>query len=282
MGRTREDQLLSVVNASGFPFQIRVAHLVRETAARRGWTVLVSEHPWTDEETGENGFIDVVLGRDDDYSLRLVIECKRAKDSQWVFISPDTTAKSFELVRCFVTLNSRGDKAGTWADCEFAPASAESSFCSVRGDGSSRTSLLERLSADVCSATEAFGRQELRIEASTSLPITTLYVPVIVTNVELFECRVKPSAVNLDSGSVELDDVDFRATPFIRFRKPLTARHDLSGSSDIQTVNQDAERTVLVLSAHDLSESLERLRPIRILPDSPRSRYVARSPHGGS
>jgi hypothetical protein len=118
MGRTREDQLLSVVNASGFPFQIRVAHLVRETAARRGWTVLVSEHPWTDEETGENGFIDVVLGRDDDYSLRLVIECKRAKDSQWVFISPDTTAKSFELVRCFVTLNSRGDKAGTWRYCQ--------------------------------------------------------------------------------------------------------------------------------------------------------------------
>jgi hypothetical protein len=281
MGRTREDQLLSVVNASGFPFQIRVAHLVRETAARRGWTVLVSEHPWTEEETGENGFIDMVLGRDD-ASLRLVIECKRAKDSQWVFISPDTTAKSVELVRCFVTSNSKDDKAGTWADCVFAPASAESSFCSVRGDGSSRTPLLERLSAEVCSATEAFGRQELRIEASTSLPVTTVYVPVIVTNVELFECRVKPNAIDLDSGSVELDDVEFRATPFIRFRKPLTARHDQSGSSDIQTVNQDAERTVLILSAHELSDSLERLRPRGILPDSPRYRYVARNPHGGS
>jgi len=277
MGRTREDQLLSVVNASGFPFQIRVTHLVEATAARKKWTVLVREHPWADERSGESGFLDVVLGRDRD-SLRLVIECKRAKDSQWVFIRRDTAPKSVELVRCFVTSNSREEKVGAWGDCIFAPASVESSFCAVRGDGSSRTPLLERLSAEVCSATEAFGRQELGIEASTSLPLNTLYVPVIVTNVALFECQVKPEAIDIESGSVNLDDVSFRPIPFIRFRKPLTARHDLSGSGNIQTVNESAERTVVILGARDLSKSLEDLRLIDVLPDSPRSRYAARNP----
>lgn len=277
MGRTKEDQVLSVVNASGFPFQIRVAHLIKEIAARRGWTVLC-EHPWTDEETEENGFIDVLLGRDRD-NLRLVIECKQVRDSQWVFISPETTAESTELVRCFLTSNSRDEALGAWADCEFSPGSAESSFCAVRGDGSSRTPLLERLAAELCSATEAFARQELKIEDRPSLSLTTLYVPVIVANIELFECRVKPDVIDLHSGSIALADASLRAIPFIRFRKPLTARHALSGNGDIQALNEDAERTVLVLSTHDLSEGLESLRPIRVLLGSPRSRYVARHPN---
>jgi hypothetical protein len=89
---------------------------------------------------------------------------------------------------------------------------------------------------------------------------------------------VKPEAIDLYSGSVNLDDVSFRSIPFIRFRKPLTAQHDLKGSENIQAVNESAERTVVILGARDLSRSLEELRFIEVLPDSPRSRYAARNP----
>lgn len=60
MTRDRDKQLLSIANASGFPFQLSVVRRVEPVLAKGGWRVLVPEHPWTDLDTGTVNFIDLV------------------------------------------------------------------------------------------------------------------------------------------------------------------------------------------------------------------------------
>ena len=50
MSKERDKELLKLTNASGFPFQLRVADLVETTASLHGWRVLARDHPWTDSE----------------------------------------------------------------------------------------------------------------------------------------------------------------------------------------------------------------------------------------
>lgn len=280
MTTERDKQLLSITNASGFPFQLRVADLVETTSNQHGWRVLVREHPWTDPQTGEAGFIDLVLGRDGD-SVRLVVECKRVQDGQWVFLLPGAARLPTEHARSFFTLNAKnGHNTAEWVECRFEPSSAESSFCAVRGTGEGDRPLLERLAASVSRATESFGTQELALERNTSLDLSTLYVPVIISNVELVVCDADPAQIDITRGSVSPNDVSFTATPLVRFRKPLTTRVDLSRFNDVNSVNRDAERTVLVINAAALPDCLKKFRFRDLLPDGPRWRLAltARSP----
>ena len=265
MNTERDKQLLSITNASGFPFQLRVANLVETTSIQYGWRVLVREHPWNNPETGEAGFIDMILARD---HVRLVVECKRVQQGQWVFLLPPAAShKTF--ARSFATL-----KVPDWVNCAFEPLSAESSFCVVRGTGEKDRPLLERLAACVSCAAESFGRQELTVERNAGLDIPTIYVPVIVSNVELVACDSDPAQIDVTTGSISPGDASFATIPLIRFRKPLTPRIDLSRFSDVSSVNRDAERTVFVINAGGLPEFLKDLRFRDLLPDSPRAWHV--------
>jgi hypothetical protein len=274
--RGRDKELLKTINASGFPFQLRVADLVERTASRHGWRVLVREHPWTDPETGKASFIDLVLARDRD-SVRLVVECKRAQEGQWVFLphtETETTAFT-QLARGFLTTNSlNGRKTSDWVDCHFKPPSAESSFCAVRGTGDGDRPLLERLAAQVSRATEVFGRQELAVERPGSLDLPTLYVPVIVSNVELVLCDADTSRIDIATGSLSSSEVSFKTEAMVRFRKPLATQVDLSRFDDVSSINRDAERTVFVVNSVTLPDCLREFRLESVLPDSPRGRFA--------
>jgi hypothetical protein len=60
-----EEAQLRTLNESGFPLQIAVCHLVdsRNTDSRNPWRwkVRYTEHAWRHDESGRDGFIDVVL-----------------------------------------------------------------------------------------------------------------------------------------------------------------------------------------------------------------------------
>lgn len=106
MTRGQDEQILSIANASGFPFQLRVAELVESTSSDHGWRAIVQEHPWIDPETGKaGGFIDLVLAQHGS-SVRLVVECKRTRGGQWVFLQPAPGGSSSKRVRSFATLNA--------------------------------------------------------------------------------------------------------------------------------------------------------------------------------
>src|SRR5262249_34320375 len=82
----QKSDALSIVNASGFPFQQVVENEVNRTrdTGMHTWTVLFSEYPWADGRTGEEGFIDLALTSG--YTV-CVLECKRLKQGKWVFIA---------------------------------------------------------------------------------------------------------------------------------------------------------------------------------------------------
>ena len=74
----KNTDLEKAVAESGFPLQLGVEHLVRSTGG--GWRVILSEHPWHDSATDEDKFVDLVLQADP--GLTLIVECKRAKETE--------------------------------------------------------------------------------------------------------------------------------------------------------------------------------------------------------
>jgi len=59
MPEEKED-LLKLVNASGFLFQLRVEDEVTKTSSSHGKTVLAREHRWVDQVTESEKFIDLI------------------------------------------------------------------------------------------------------------------------------------------------------------------------------------------------------------------------------
>jgi hypothetical protein len=69
------------VDSSGFPLQLAIARYVQNSGT--GWGVLYEEHAWHNGE--ESGFIDLVL-EDQTKTWLMNIECKRVRDSDWIFL----------------------------------------------------------------------------------------------------------------------------------------------------------------------------------------------------
>ena len=80
----------NAADSSGFPLQIRVADVVRSS---RKWNLLVEEYPWGFDVTGLQGFIDVVAINAENNFETLVVQCKRVKETAWVFLIPKKVPK---------------------------------------------------------------------------------------------------------------------------------------------------------------------------------------------
>jgi hypothetical protein len=77
---------LKTINESGFPLQIAVCHLVASANKPSWpWQIRYTEHAWRHDEAKAEGFIDVVLQNTAD-RVCLVIECKRVRDADWLFL----------------------------------------------------------------------------------------------------------------------------------------------------------------------------------------------------
>ena len=97
--RDEIEKLQRLVNSSGFPFQLRVAQEIRRVE-QLAWSVISEEHPWNDPPTSRDGFIDLIIGQNTNHDLhRMVIECKRTRDADWVFLLPNTRDRGTH-VRC--------------------------------------------------------------------------------------------------------------------------------------------------------------------------------------
>lgn len=77
---------LKLINSSGFPLQLGLEEKIRQGANVHGWSVLSTEHPWKNTNTGSDDFIDMIL-KDSSGALRMVVECKRVKEHDWFFLS---------------------------------------------------------------------------------------------------------------------------------------------------------------------------------------------------
>jgi hypothetical protein len=250
-----KDSLTDVINASGFLFQLKLEEEIKKSrpVSRIGeWQLIAKEHKRLDPLDGKEGFIDLVLEAG---ICRIVIECKRVTDASWLFLIP---SEEIETKRGQFLWTESKANISDWHNFNVNPPSLESTFCVVRGQGEKDTPLLERLASLLLRSTEGLANEELKITFKQDRKIR-LYLPIIVTNAMLFACRFNISDINLDTG--KLSESDFKEVPFIRFRKNLssTIKSDSPFTSNLSEINQQNERTVLIINAKELTTTLTTL-----------------------
>lgn len=262
---------LQQMNKSGFPFQLRVERDIQLTSQTHGWSVESREHPWS-RETGESGFIDIVLAHNRFVTYRLVIECKRikaddARQLRWIFLLPERDPKPTMLASCFeVEANNRQDDTGkpqredlrVWDNVNLTPLSFQSEFCILPSDEQRRQPILEGLATEVLDSIEGLAQEEVNIELSQSRPgHKRLFIfPAIVTNAEIAYCHFDPAKVNISDGTLAGQDVEIKTVPSIRFRKSLATTFPQGTFSFLRSANKARERTVFVVNASSISEFL--------------------------
>jgi len=240
---------LNLVNASGFLFQIKVEQEINDTSSTHRKSVLAHEHRWVNSETGDEGFIDLIVSAGT--NGKLIVECKRVREAEWVFLVPEREREN-QYARILWTRKLNGNRqVASWDEFVFEPSSLNSEFCIVRGHGENQRPMLERISTTLLHSVEAIAVEELTYERSIGRTGLRFYFPVIVTTASILACRYKSEEIDLVSG--ELQSGTFKEIPFIRFTKSLPSA---LGSSvipgDISGAARESRRTIFVVNASHL------------------------------
>ena len=250
----------SISNSSGFPLQLRIAQVANSSS---NWRVLVEEHPWSLENSGGNGFIDLVLVEINTHlEKRMVVECKRVRDTAWVFLVPKIPAEKTAHIRVWFS-NHPNSKWETfyWTDHYAGPASYESKFCAIQGQEQGRGKLLDRMGVELIEATEALAWEEKKLQKSTGnqgSSFTCFYIPVLVTTAELSVASFNPGDVSLRDGSLP-KDTSFEKVPYIRFRKSLTNKPSSPPPKSLRDVYSASERSFFIVNSEFFQEFLRNL-----------------------
>lgn len=264
MGETPKS-LLNEVNRSGFLFQMRIEHEVKQTQRQHGWAVLSHEHRWEDTETHEEGFIDLVLEHEN-FAHRMVVECKRVgTGTTWVFLVPEASTPTVQPARLLWTYTHLTEWMVGWDDLLLAPPTPESALCVVRGQNKKSPPMLERLAGILLRSTECLAKADPRISKASPLGREGIYIPLIVTTAELQVCRFDSASIGLHNGELALEDARFEPVSCVRFRKSLSSNLPPTGQpTDLAQTNLESERTVLVANASALASMLESCRIERL------------------
>ena len=145
-----ENTALRTLNDSGFPLQVAVHRQINETTSRHGWSVRYSEHAWTDHTDGRSGFLDLVIH--DKYGTSfMAVECKRPRDSEWVFLHSDGQVQKRAHAQAWISHYKSGSMARFgWSHLTLDPTCPEVQFCAVRGQTSGeRVTLIEKTAAEL-------------------------------------------------------------------------------------------------------------------------------------
>jgi hypothetical protein len=243
------------VNASGFPLQMAVSNAVNESSEHHGWRTRYTEHSWKNAN-GESGFIDLVLA-DQHGTQFMVLECKRVKDTSWIFLVEGSTKKLRRHAKSFVfSKNGESVKRFEWVDLTLEPSTPESQYCVIPGASGKSQSLIERAAAELVASTEGLASEDkaLSLGERSSLGI---YFNVIVTTAPLYVCRVDPGSISLKDGT--LDEAEFEEVPFVRFRKQLSPAYELPANyaaTGYFDVARAKESTVFVVNSLHLVDFL--------------------------
>jgi len=261
-------KLQDFVNSSGFPLQIGIQNHIEKTSADHGWKVLLKEFPWRNLETGNDGFVDLVLRNQYD-TLTVILECKRVRDTNWIFLEPSTKSAERRHGTFWLTcVENENTKDFGWYDAALDPTSSESEFCVVPGQDPKSKPMLERTAAELLEATEAIAFEEYQLHKNDKTNLRFFYFPVIATTAELQICTFSPDDISIERG--ELQKSKFRKAPFVRLRKSLTTKQQsYSGPKDIREIARDKERTVFVVNSANLVYFIQNLEA----PGSPATTY---------
>ena len=239
--------LEKAINDSGFPLQLG---LQISAQTRSGdWRVLLSEHPWRDPLTGDEKFIDFVLHGKTCQSL--VVECKRARDTEWLFLREPTAGlqenRLITRARVVAKPENGRPQIDEWTNVPCIPGSPIAQYCVIRKNKQRSQELLERTAAEVVRATEELARQELAIFTKTGRRLSRVYTPIIVTTAQMFICDADYGKIDLESG--EVAGVDITPVSLVRFMNTLSAVDAALSVTRLEGLAGQAERGVIVIQA---------------------------------
>jgi hypothetical protein len=256
MSEIKDNELLELVNSSGYPLQIGIENAVKQSFQTHKWSIVGREHFWKSPELKREGFIDLVLSRS---HLRLAVECKRILDKDWIFLVFDQNKIQVKNSKLLWTNITPSNSTYEWSDFDLLPDTCESPFC-IMGKEKDRPSL-ENLSSDLLMSLENLAKEEISIMHSNKLesPIKIGYIPVVVTTADLHICVFDPGDVNIDDGKV-LPTSKFEKVDLIRFRKGLSTANleNLYTISDLKGSNKANERTVYIIHASKFVDFLNK------------------------
>lgn len=229
------------LRASGFPFQIAVADLVRRAP---GWRVVDEEWPWQ-EAAGQDRFLDLVAEKG---RITVSIEAKKTEKDLYTFISDFSRQVETQWWRGLVFVKEETSPRSWYLDnCTWTadPRSAAGSFCVVSPGKGGEERMLERPVQLLLRGTSAYAARYFRRFQPRVQDTPRAFVPVLVTNASLFVTEFDRESVPLDTGKLLPGE---KTTPvdWFRFSKPFLTNphHDLG------------EMTVFVVRAQKLSEFL--------------------------
>ena len=253
MPSDEKEDLLKLINASGFLFQLRVEDEVMKTSSTHGTTVLAKEHKWVDETTGNEGFIDLILAFGT--NGKMVVECKKVTDATWLFLVPNDS-KTVKKANILWSYKFEDDRQVAARDkLQLNPESMESSFCIVRGQGEKDQPMLERISDFLLQSTECLAAEEQNYPRYSALAGIRFYLSLIVTTAKLKISKCDFSKIDLSTGQIA--DAEFEDVPFVRFTKSMSTRLPSSKSpQDLSESEKENRRTVFVINSDNLSKIL--------------------------
>ena len=260
-----ENALRKQVNASGFPFQLRVEHLVNESSDLHNCRVVAREHPWVNRESGRGGYIDLILEkRPRGVPWYVVVECKRTRGGgKWIFLTPGMALQHAEAL---ILLAQRSDRLLHWLEARLFPETFLSSFCTVPGQADKNTPMLERISTELLDSAECFAEAQVSVDFPEVQPGFSLnwdravFIPVIITNAELLINQFQPGDVDLAEGEIPDGVGQFVSVPYVRFQKSIDTRFSTTEVPiNLQQANHQSQRTVFVVHAPSFPDFLQGL-----------------------
>ncbi|MFC1572894.1 hypothetical protein ACFL6M_04765 [Candidatus Eisenbacteria bacterium] len=244
-----------LTNSTGHLLQLSVENTIRRNPSSADWQIVTHEFPWQDSLSLESGFADLILRSSCYLAIRAVIECKRVRDGDWVFLQSDRAEEHISQSCCCWAERANADPSTRWKDTRIHPVSWRSEFCIIRGSGDKGEPYLERVSRRLLAATEAIAMTEIGFENPDSTEALLIYLPIIVTNANLSIAQFSLNDIDPETGALPRSKGKFESVPFVRFHKNLcTDMNDVGAAGTLSQVAKRLERTVFVVNAARLLE----------------------------
>jgi len=167
----------------------------------------------------------------------------------WVFLVESGKIESSRTIvlKAVPVENEKGAATLVWSREQFTPASFVSSFGVVPGQNDKDRPSLEKTSSDLVNSVESFAMGYPHQVTGNG---AARYVPMIVTNADLFVCKMDISEVDLVHGKLERGHGEFTAVPYVRFQKSFGTIFSDEAAHDWD------QKTVLVVQAASLTTLL--------------------------
>lgn len=252
-----------IADSSGFPLQIKIRNLVSNHAK---WDVFLEEHPWSSSDGSTSGYIDLIIKHSGHHNDLILIEVKRVRDSQWVFLAESINSEQQVISHIWLSDFNKQNKKWAdygWKEASITPKSYLSSFCAILGQEQGRNVLLDRTTSMLAESVEAYANQEMvrfdkeyRGQPPMVGHYARRYTPVIVTNADLRLATFDPEKISLRDGTLPADTT-YETIPFVRYRRSMGTL-DIFAGRDIYDASRNSEKTIIIINSLHLDTFLQK------------------------